>query len=199
MWNQLQSVGRHAPRLAALAVTLLLTLPAPTYADRFLIVASFNGLSGGATWPVGWHKLFDVEDSVTKLVACAAAFRDADASEGGKQVKVTTANRVRGSVTAIRIPQYHPGSVPEAATAIHGVTVRPVPPSLTTSWGAADTLWLLTLCRPSPGVRIAERKSRAATEDPGPITLKSAEAVITAVIAIRGTEGRRPQWTTQQR
>ena len=162
--------------------------------SRVILIAAFDGVSGGVTVPAGWHKLFDVEDTTTKQVSCAAVWRDDDGSVG--PLNIQTANNVVSSKAfAMRVTGFNPASPPEAATTVNGITTKPQPPRLRASWGTDDNLWLVAICTSRPDLDVGARASRVAEEAPAAATNTRADATITATIAVRGIAGQAPRWT----
>lgn len=102
---------------------------------------------------------------------------------------------------------------PEIGTAATGASTLPNPPTLTPSWGAADTLWLVvagasgavtasayptnytdgnddaTSSGTAASIASARRALNAATEDPGTFTISASTNWVAQTLAVRPAAG----------
>lgn len=185
-----------------------LAIPAGWPGDLLLIViCEGNNLPEPYTWSPGWTVLGSA------LIApgggegrIEAAYRIADGSEG-PTVNVQTPIATNVAYHSDRIRNYV--ALP-AAGVTWGNNAAPDPPSLTSGFGAVDTLWLAVAGWTNPfapltgypatytdgtydkvpdgsGVATARRALHAATEDPGPFALGAGGGWnIMFTIAIKG-------------
>jgi len=109
--------------------------------DRLLCFVGWNESFGATSpsWPAGWtQKTFQANGSSTSL---EVRERFADGSEGAS-ISVTTAVTTRSAHVCYRITGAHASFPVEAGTAATGSSASADPPSLSPSWGSADTLWI---------------------------------------------------------
>ena len=90
------------------------------------------------TWPGGWTEFVSADAGGSAGVNYA--YRIAGGSEAAS-ITVTTGTSEAAAAKIFEIRNWHGTSPPEAATA-NSATGDPDPPSLTPSWGAADTFWV---------------------------------------------------------
>src|SRR5581483_6183504 len=118
------------------------SLPASIAAgDRLICMSGWNESFGATSpsWPAGWtQKTFQANGSSTSL---EVRERFADGSEGAS-ISVTTAVTTRSAHVCYRITGAHASFPVEAGTAATGSSASADPPSLSPSWGSADTLWI---------------------------------------------------------
>jgi len=106
-----------------------------------IIVSGGGAASDGrtSTWPVGWTKLFDINNDVPS-VSMHVGWRDADGSTDGTSVTVTLSS---GNVKWVALCYRISGAsgVPDYATdGSPGTTKYPDPPSVTMAGGSGDYL-----------------------------------------------------------
>lgn len=104
------------------------------------------GAPGGtvfSAWGAGFTEFCDQMTTNSSTMAIGAAYKFSDGTETGT-FTVTQAAVVTGGASYIllSIPAAHPTAVPEVGTIANG-TGAADPTSLTPSWGALDTLWIL--------------------------------------------------------
>lgn len=195
-------------------------LPATVNAGDLLIAVFQTSLPASATtvtWDNStagvWSNLYDLDtSSLDSHQTCK--YKIADGTEDSATLVLTTSQSVGSEAVVFRVSGWHGTTPPEVATVntINGVSHDP--PSLTPSWGAADTLWLAlageegatrsysafptsyTNTRSdqtgsgSGGViGSAWRSLNAASEDPATFTSSASNRCITATIAIRPAAG----------
>lgn len=177
------------------------SLPASIGAgDLLLIFANFNGSTVAVSVPTGWTEIYDSQSGSGSAWGWKA-YRIADGGEG-TSVSVTTDVSVTSAHQTFRITG-HGGNAPELSSA-GGTSSNPDPPSLTPSWGSADTLWFAVYSHDSTtsisayptnytngnhtatasGVASARRELAATSEDPGTFTvttLRDADVITLAV------------------
>jgi hypothetical protein len=170
-------------------------LPSGIQSGNLLIV--IFGFDGGTnqtiTWPIGWTSFFRSDRST--VVGVAAAYRQADGSEGSTITVQTSAN-TRSSHNSYRITgAADPATRPPESAASNGNSTTPNPPSLTPTGGAKNYLWIaletnndgtITItaypANYSGGIQAngdlnasttgsAARQLNAASEDPGTFTI----------------------------
>jgi len=188
-------------------------IPYPAGSAGDLVVTYVGyGASGGTTissWP-GWTALgtqgtYGVTDGF-----CEAWYRVTDGSEGST-VTVTTSAAVRMTYNVWRFRSFV--GVPVAASwAINtggGSSTTGDPPTLTSGFGAVETLWLAGTCFGSirtvtgypsgysggeyyesfgPGIGTAYLLNIAASEDPGTFAISAASWVSANTVAIQGSQ-----------
>ena len=126
--------------------------PAVSAGDLLLAILSVlylnPSVSTGSAAPAGWSKIHESKEVAGSLlgVHLAVHARVADGSEDGGTVSFDLLAASRSAAAqCYRITNWF-GSVAgvEAAGGVSGGSANtvPNPPSLTTSWGAADTLWI---------------------------------------------------------
>lgn len=180
-----------------------------TVGDRLIV-----GICGGSTltswtFPTGWSEFLDSN-------GYGAAYRDADGTEG-TTISVTPNGVATSTSWSARIQGHDPATPPDAATpTVSATTGTPNPPSLTPTYGAADTLWLAivrwasssTALSASPtnytteinntvstSIRsaVASRALNAATEDPGTFTIAASNATVAGTLAVAGAVANPPR------
>lgn len=191
----------------------VLTLPSGIVAGNLLIMVFCEEAvpDPAVTWPAGWTQ---ISDSFTTTNKFQIRYRIADGSEGAS-ITVTSPSW-QSAYVCYRITAWHGTTPPEVGTAVTNSSGTANPPSLTPSWGAADTLWiaaasvvgsgiggftgypasygLSNLAVTSDNVRIgvAGRQLNAASDDPGTFT----QGVITwwaQTVAVRPVAGGGPR------
>jgi hypothetical protein len=176
-----------------------------TVAAADLLVILFGSKDAGLVSLTGWTELLDFAGSGPTTAAYA---KIADGSEGGTTVDVVTQAAARAMAHVYRIPG---GALPESATAGPSNQQSPVPPPLSPSWGAADTLWIVAACRYAAeavnaptnytlgsngtvtgmSLSSAWRQNNTATETPGAMagTTSFSSARITLAVILGPVEG----------
>jgi hypothetical protein len=143
------------------------------------------------SWPAGWTNIAGLTGSPSSAMGVHARYKIADGTEDG-----TTITPVAGGAqksTGICLVFFDYSGIPEAAGANSGGGSGPNPPSLSPSWGAADTLWVAGFGRDDgrgsavaypanygsgqifraegtaggTALQLARRSLNAASEDPG--------------------------------
>lgn len=174
------------------------TLPSGVVDGDLLIVMFAPSFPEDITWPGGWVELYDV-GMPGDPGAGAVAWKSA--SSEGADITVTSADAVTAGWIVYRIDGWS-GNAPEAGTAVASSSAPdPDPPSLSPSWGAADTLWLVPLATdgstpsaaPSGFTNLlsetatnsdqhsAEDENNTATYDPGTYTNASDQHVVNTI------------------
>ncbi len=158
-------------------------MPAPVGTGNLLV--AIIGTSGAPTitWPTGWTSLFATSQAANNTLAAAYKV----ATGGETSISVTTSTAQTSSYQVLKIAGYT--GVPIVGTAATGAgAANPDPPSLTTGFGAVNTLWLgvatdsVNVTVPSanyglnaivgttPYLVVEHRRAAAATENPGVMT-----------------------------
>ena len=113
-----------------------------------LLIAIVVGYQSTATanavwsgWTAGWTEFVDQSSSTT--LAIGAAYKWSTGSETGT-ISVTEAATITGhaSMILLSIPGSDGVTAPQATAIANGTAAAATLPTLTPSWGAADTLWI---------------------------------------------------------
>ena len=109
--------------------------------DILLIIWANDGGTATQTWNNSTLGTWTLLHEVSNQHRSAAYWKIADGTEGGGSMLITTSagEKVNGSVLRIT-----GGQSLEIGTVATGSGTLPNPPSLTPSWGADDTLWLVS-------------------------------------------------------
>ena len=172
------SIGEKTNTSASTSPTL--DLPSGRSTGDLLIASISVPGAVTVTWPDGWTALFT--ESSTTYATLSMAYRVADGTEPDS-ITLTLSTSKTSTCQSYAISWY--SGVPEAGAAVAGNN----PPSLTPSFGQANTLWLAvdgstisistgpanyTLLKAtgaaSPYLRSDYRQLRAASDDPGAYT-----------------------------
>lgn len=199
-----------------------ITMPATVNSGDLLLAVVVFFIVGSPptiTTPTGWTQLFHTGINVAGDITHAAYAKVADGTEDGTTVNFATDTSTTGIGHAYRATDWF-GTLAgvEAATPVTdttGSSLNPNPPSLTPSWGSADTLWF-GVCAASddaPGfgstpanytattgdtglganasceMGTAFRQLATATEDPTSYGFSSGEFWIANTIAVRPAAG----------
>ena len=211
-------VATNSGNSSFVGTSVPVNLPSGIQAGDLLLVFFAQRSTVEVTWPAGWTEVFAGVNSPNSETRLECAYRLADGTEGAT-IMVTAAN-ARSAHTSYRIAGWNGTTAPEAATST-GADATPDPPSLATSWGTADTLWLVGLgisvetASPSisafPGAYTdefsalfggggncragsARRQRRTATENPSAGVLSSADDWVAATVAIRPYDASVTDW-----
>lgn len=118
-------------------------LPTGATGDLLIVFVAFDG-DVTITWPGGYTVLQADTNDGDAAITTEVRYRVTDGSEGAS-ISLTTGASEKMSAMALRFTNYT--GTPEAGTAAITATglpnASPNPPSLSPSWGAADTLWLV--------------------------------------------------------
>jgi|SRR3989344_3110222 len=188
---------------------MALSVPEIAAGDLLIAVVGQDG-AGTFTWPGSWAELVDLGAGTVASLHIAYLI----ASGGEKTVVPTSTLSERSSHLVLRIAAaaWHGTTPPEVTTAT-GTSATPDPPSLTPSWGSADTLWIASFVIDDPavslpvtgwptsysgnqvscgsgdtstaGIAIATRGLAATTEDPGSFSTTASDNWAAATIAVR--------------
>lgn len=184
----------------------IVNLPSDIASGNLLLVFFASDGNPTITFPSGWIQLFQTASETA--VKFGAWYRIADGTEGATIDYVTTSVAEMTAYTSYRITGYY--GIPEVASILTGTSNDPNPPSLTPSWGAANTLWFALLGYDNGtvtvssypanytneqneranntagcGIGAARRNLNAATEDPGSFVLSASEEWVITTLAIR--------------
>lgn len=184
------------------------SLPATVNAGDLLVLhIGLDGTTVTVTGPAGWTLKW-----TTQGMGCWV--KKADGTEGGGTATVTSSASEAGAAQCIRVTGWFGDlSGVEAGTTATGSSANPDCPSLTPSWGAADTLWMalvgardddatvssypasysggtdtvsgIGVANEGAEVGYAYRQNNTATENPGTFTLSESESWIANTLAIR--------------
>ena len=198
------------------------SMPATVNSGDLLLVfislhyTSFNSPATIQT-PSGWTEVWNARHTVSSNVIEVGVYaRISNGTEGSTTVDFATSGtnpNSNGSAQCYRITDWF-GAVSgiEAGTENNGASANPDPPSLTPSWGSADTLWFVVAgaadddatvsSYPSlfgngvdttsgasannrSSIGTARRESTATVLNPGTFTLSEAELWISQTVAVR--------------
>jgi hypothetical protein len=196
------------------ATTRSVTLPATVNANDILIALFANDGDATVTWDnttAGtWTLLFSTASGVAARLT--AYWKVADGTEDGAVLSIDTSAIERSAWHIYRISGAQ--SV-EAGTAATGTSTAPNSPSLTPSWGSADTTWLTVFASDNQtadptdgptnyttndiyddapnaagvGVGSSYRDNAASSEDPAAWTIAASLAWVANTIAVRPDGG----------
>lgn len=201
-----QVVATNGGEQGSLSQSHTINLPANIASGNLLIILFKCRASTTISWPAGWTEIFQDDGGRTqKLGAC---YKVAEGNEGATAL-ITTSGNVRSAHISYRITNY--SGAPEAGTVSDATGSTPNPPSLSPSWGQADSLWL-AICGwsratsatlssyPSNytdghnyynsstsgcGIASAQRELNASSEDPGTFGLSASAIWLANTIAIK--------------
>lgn len=127
---------------ATSVTSMAVNMPATVNSGDLLIAIVSVRNAGTWTKPSGWNDIATLSQAGGGSVGKTNGFyKIADGTEDGGTATWTASVGTSGAWQVIRITNWHGTTPPEAATA-SGDATSANPPSLTPSWGAADTLWL---------------------------------------------------------
>lgn len=125
---------------ASVVTSMAVNLPASVSSGDLLL--AFVSVRNAGTWtvPTGWVE-FASQVGGSSVGETTVFYKVADGSEG------STATWTAGTGTSAawqtrKVTSWHGTTPPEATTASGDFTTNPNPPSLTPSWGSADTTWV---------------------------------------------------------
>lgn len=141
--------GLQETTVASMSTTHNISLGATVNAGDLLVMI-FVGSQVGAdqtytiTDPSGFTLLFEDQFNVAgqNRQHTGVYYKVATGSEGGTTVNVATSASVSAVAHVYRITTGTHNSAVEASTRSEAEAANPNPPSLTPSWGSADTLWI---------------------------------------------------------
>lgn len=190
------------------ATAHLIAMPATVNDGDLLITILSNDGPATVTTPANWNLLGStVHSSNTNRLS--NYYKIAVGTEGGTTVDFVTSVAEEAVGHVYRISNWHGTTPPEIGTAADAASTLPNPPTLTPSWGAADTLWLAgygadatettsvyptnytngqTDSTPAGGsctLGSARRELNATSDDPGTFTISASEQWIAQTFAIR--------------
>lgn len=201
------------PTIFSTAATAhLVTMPATVNAGDLLIAritTAGSNANGAVTTPGAWNLLHSTVGGTTTRLS--AYYKIAVGDEDGTTVDFVTFAAVKAVAHVHRISGWHGTTPPEVGTATTGSSVSPDPPSLTPSWGAADTLWLascgaalggsqsvsayptdyingnddITTTSGAAFIGSANRNLNAASDDPGAFTLTLTAVWVAQTLAVQ--------------
>lgn len=185
-----------------------ITIPTGVVAGEWLIafITTSNSTAITFTPPSGWSAVSGAASSST--VCNGDAFcKVADGTEGGTTVTCTISAAATNSVACCYRVESADSSTPPEAIATTGTSAAPDSPSLSPSWGAADTFWfsvygkratavfnsypanytLGQLLGNISGCRTASagRQLNAATEDPGAYSMSASIGWHAITVAVK--------------
>lgn len=127
--------------------TFTLTLPTGiSSGDKLILWVAVDG-NTTVSWPAGYTELFDrnfSDGGFSGSGTGSLAYRNCDGTEGSS-ITVTKGNTQEDAWGCYRITGAS-STAPEFQFA-EGNSASPDCPSLTPSWGAKDTLWIVTACQ----------------------------------------------------
>lgn len=172
-----------------------INLPSIKDKGKLLLVTIGTSSNPTITWPTGWTQLFSAAQGTN--LTLASAYKVAAGTEGSS-ITVTTSASVTSSCQSYTVITYQ--GVPVTTTAVTGAaTTNPDPPSLTSGFGAVNTLWLVlagdsvnvtaypslytgvAVTGTTPYLAGAYRQLNAASEDPEVFTAASGNWVANTI------------------
>jgi len=175
--------------------------------DLLILFFSRDGSTGTVTFPAGlpWTALTGPAGAGTS--EHYVRYRVAGSSEG-TDITVATSVSEEAAGKILRITGWHGTDPPEQGTVVVGTTsTLPNPPTLTPSWGSADTLWIAwygnngagnatayptsytgnqtTVDAVACGLSFATRELAAASDDPGTFTHSASRPWSSNTFAVR--------------
>lgn len=134
---QVTTVGAVYSSATASKTTHDIAVPASVASgDLLLVVAAIDGIAGTPSMP-GFTVLIHDTGSSQRLWV---AYKIADGTESGTITLTTPIEQCGAQMW--RITAWHGTAAPEGASVDGGSSASEDPPSLTPSWGSADTLWI---------------------------------------------------------
>ena len=192
------------------------SMPATVNSGDLLIIL-FGRMNTGdiSTTPSGWTR--QISEGDLAFARNEVYLKVADGTEGGTTVNIATSSAVAGSAQAYRVTDWF-GALAgvETSTVFENSVTDPDPPSLSPSWGSADTLWFAIFIYSNDdgtvsayptsytggvdtltggaannncAIGSARRENATATEDPGVFTLSTAERGTAITLAVRPSSG----------
>ena len=183
-------------------------MPATVNADDLLIAVFANDGAGTVSFGGSFTEIFESSGNGVQL---AVAYKQADGTEGGGSITVTTSASERSSHAVYRITGHiNPATqAPEISAGATANSANPDPDSLTPTGGSKKYLWLAVQAYDDGtktndaiptdyntevsrrvafttgcGVACANRALAASSEDPGTFTISGADGWVAATIAI---------------
>lgn len=176
-----------------------------------LLLLFFGWYTGTSASLSGWSNL-GIDNNGTYCYQIVF-YKIATGSEGAT-VSVTTGSSTKSSHVSYIITGHDAATTPEKGTSTNGTNSSPDPPSLSPSWGSADTLWISTetnrndsftsypSSHPDNQVRGGNTSTSSATEtaictdedaassnNPGTYTLSTSRYWVAQTFAIRPAQG----------
>ena len=182
-------------------------LPTGITAGELIVIVITTDNTGAVTFtpPSGFSAISGAASSST-VCDGAAFYKIANGTETGTITCTVSTSCTNSYATAYRVTSWHGAAAPEAA-ATTGTSTTPDPPSLSPSWGSAETLWIAAFGkRASAGLTsyptnystdqvsgtinnvrtaMATRQNSAASEDPGVYTIGSSVGWHAITIGVR--------------
>jgi len=196
------------PSVFSIAATShLVAMPAVVLVGELLVTEFVNPGDATVTTPAGWTQLHATANGTTARLG--SYYRIAGALDGGATFDFVTSASKRAVAHVYRVSGWHGTTPPEVGTAATGSSTTPDPPTLTPSWGAADTLWLAvagsagavtvttyptsytdgvddnTTGANSVMVGSARRQLNGTSDDPGTFTVSATGNWVAQTVAIR--------------
>lgn len=126
----------------------VVNMPAGIVAGEMLLWFVAGGAAAPLALPTGWTALWPSHNNGSGSMS-AAFYRIATGSESATYTLSTSPTSTRCVSHVFRISGSHASAAPEVAAApVTGSSTIPNPPSLTPSWGSANTLWFNYVNRP---------------------------------------------------
>ncbi|MGI9028164.1 MAG: hypothetical protein ACR2FM_05000 [Candidatus Saccharimonadales bacterium] len=125
---------------AASVTSMAVSLPASISSGDLLL--AFSEVRNAGTWtePSGWTEL-DAQLGGSSVGELTVHYKIADGTEGTTATWTASAGTTAAWHT-VKITGWHGTTVPEVTKSSGDFSTQPNPPSLTPSWGSADTLWV---------------------------------------------------------
>ena len=118
-------------------------LPATVELNDLLLVFFACDGNTAVSWPGSWVELFEKQNTVSGTPTLSVGYLQADGTEDGTTITVTTAASERSAHRshAISGAELVANQAPEAGTAESGSSANPTHPSAAATGGAKDILW----------------------------------------------------------
>lgn len=191
-------------------------MPSSVEADNLLLMMlAYDGSGSAPTTPTGWTGLINSNSNSSGRML---VYKQAAGDEGGTSVSVTLGATAACAATVYEISGWNDLEYEDGiGNPTYTVSASPNPPSLSPSWGAADTLWIAGVMavddngtfnsaptnytnleqiaagaavNASAEVGSARRERNVATEDPGTFSMSEIEGWVAVTIAVEpGSKG----------
>jgi hypothetical protein len=205
---QVESITHTGISTAASAQDI--DMPSSVAEDNLLLMMlAYDGSGSAPTTPTGWTGLINSNSNSSGRML---VYKQAAGDEGGTSVSVTLGATAACAATVYEISGWNDLEYEDGiGNPTYTVDSSPNPPSLSPSWGAADTLWIAGVMavddngtfntapsnytnleqiaagaavNASAEVGSARRERNIATEDPGTFSMSEIEGWVAVTIAI---------------
>jgi hypothetical protein len=187
------------------STSYVVSLPGSTVAGDLLVVAICHRGNSAVSWPAGWTPLDQTSNSTT--MSLSIGYRIANGSEGATIIVTGPSSKAAQLCFKARGRSGNP----EKGTGATGTSANPDSPSVTPSWGVAQTLFIALWARAdqaaipatalpasytladaigtsaalSCGIGAAYRLLSGSTDDPSAWTVSTSGAWVAQTIAVK--------------